>query len=303
MSKFRLVVSLVTADNDFQMEQAEAARRVATNLGADVEILFADGDAVNQSQQLLNIIQGPATSRPDAILIEPAGSTGLPQVAAAAVSAGMAWVVLNHDADYFAKLRNHPQAMVFGVGSNHKEVGKIQGQQMRSLLPKGGSALFIQGPSGSVVSRYRAEGMYESKPDNIEVKQLRSASWSEAGGHKAVTAWLRLSTAHSTQIDLVACQNDAIAMGARKAFEENTSGKEREARLRLPFLGVDGVPKTGQDWVRRGLLRATVIIPPNTARAIEMLIPSLKNKTRPPELSLIPGSSFPDLKYLSPVTQ
>jgi len=41
---------------------------------------------------------------------------------------------------------------------------------------------------------------------------------------KAELSWLRLSTSQSTQIDLVA-QDDAMAMGARKACEDFTSDK------------------------------------------------------------------------------
>jgi len=33
----------------------------------------------------------------------------------------------------------------------------------------------------------------------------------------------------------------------------------------------DGLPKTGQAWVRSALLAATVFVPPNTGQAIEML--------------------------------
>ena len=36
---------------------------------------------------------------------------------------------------------------------------------------------------------------------------------------------------------------------------------DRDRWLRLPFVGCDGVTKTGQSWVRTGLLAATVIIP------------------------------------------
>ena len=44
-----------------------------------------------------------------------------------------------------------------------------------------------------------------------------------------------------------------MAMGARKAFGELAGAQEREHRLKVPFTGCDGVTKTGQEWVRRGL--------------------------------------------------
>src|SRR5215470_4344072 len=102
MSKLKVLVSLITKDNDFQVEQAASAQTAAINLNASVEIIYANNDAVLQTQQILQFIQEPA-KRPDAILVEPVG-TGMPQVAKAAVSAGIAWVVINSHVDYLSQL-------------------------------------------------------------------------------------------------------------------------------------------------------------------------------------------------------
>ena len=298
MKKLRVVISLVTAENDYQLDQASAAEQTANRLGVEVEVIFAEGDAITQSQQLLKIIQSDSCARPQVIMVEPAGATGLPQVARASASAGIAWVVLNHEANYITELRQAYPVPVFMVGSDHVEIGRIQGRQFAALLPGGGRILYIQGPSNSTVSQQRTTGMYDTKPDNVEVKLLRSATWSEEGGYKAVLAWLRLATSHDAKVDLVGAQNDFIALGARKAFEQHTAGREREVRLKVPFTGVDGVPRTGQAWVRRGLLRATVVVPANTAPALRMVVDNILNNSRSPESSLIPAASFPDFEAL-----
>jgi ABC-type sugar transport system substrate-binding protein len=89
MKNLTVLVSLTNDDNDYQVEQAVAAREAGRQLGITVQILHAGNDAINQSQQLLKAIQsGP---RPDAIVFEPAGTTALAQVARAAVSAGIGW--------------------------------------------------------------------------------------------------------------------------------------------------------------------------------------------------------------------
>src|ERR1700730_3341100 len=129
MKKLSFVVSLTNNDNDYQQEQAAAAERAARRLGVDVKIIHANNDAVGQSQQLLEFIQCSTSSRPDAIVFEPAGGTAFPQVARAAASVGIGWVVLNHDVDYVAELRQAHQVAVFSISSDHKEVGKIQGKQ------------------------------------------------------------------------------------------------------------------------------------------------------------------------------
>jgi hypothetical protein len=103
MTKLNVLVSLITSDNDYQMEQAAAAKDAARRLDTNIQIVYAGNDAVNQSQQLLKIIQG-SPQRPDAILVEPVG-TGMPQVAAAAAAAGIGWGVLNREVDYVAKLQ------------------------------------------------------------------------------------------------------------------------------------------------------------------------------------------------------
>ncbi|MFZ1052818.1 MAG: substrate-binding domain-containing protein, partial [Candidatus Sulfotelmatobacter sp.] len=93
MKKLRFLVSLHTRENDFQVAQAQTAEETAHKLGSDVEIVFADNDAVNQSTQLLKAIQSRVESRPDAIVVEPFGGTALPQVARAASAAGIGWAV------------------------------------------------------------------------------------------------------------------------------------------------------------------------------------------------------------------
>jgi ribose transport system substrate-binding protein len=52
-----------------------------------------------------------------------------------------------------------------------------------------------------------------------------------------------------------------MAIGARKAFQEFPNEPDRERRLAIPYLGCDGVAKTGQSWVRSGLLTAMIVIP------------------------------------------
>ena len=94
MKKLKFVVSLTTNDNDYQIEQAAAASEAASRLGVDIDLLYAENDAILQSQQLLKIIQSNRDSHPDGIIFEPVGGTAMPQVARAAAAAGIAWVIL-----------------------------------------------------------------------------------------------------------------------------------------------------------------------------------------------------------------
>ena len=301
MRKLKFLVSLMTNENDYQLEQASSAEQTASRLGIDVQVLFADNDAITQSTQILKVIQGEPKDRPDAIVFEPVGGTALPQVARAAINAGIGWAVLNRDASYIAEFRQTSKIPIFGVSSDQIEVGRIAGRQCAALLPRGGSALYIEGPSQSVVSRERALGMQETKPANIHLAVLKG-QWTEESARRAVASWLKLSTSQKATIDLIVSQNDAMAIGARKAFQELPSETERERWLNIPYLGCDGVPKTGQAWVRSGLLLATILTPANTGQAIEMLVDALQKKKVLPERAFTVVASIPPIESLHPKT-
>ncbi len=314
MKKLKFVVSLTTKDNDYQIEQAAAAEETAAKLNVDLKILYAENDAVLQSQQLLKIIQSSSDCRPDAIIFEPVGGTAMPQVARASVSAGIGWAVLNRDVDYISDLRRNFKVPIFSISSDHEEIGRIQGKQIAALLPTGGSVLLIQGPSESLAAKQRTSGMYETKPVGVQVK-LMKGNWTESSAHKLVSSWLKLSTSQqtaidviaaqddsmalgATAIDVIAAQDDSMALGAKKAFQEIADLAVRDQRLAAPFLGIDGMPKTGQAWVNRGLLTATIIVPTNAGDAIQIMAHALQTETMPPEKTLTATKSFPAIEEL-----
>jgi ribose transport system substrate-binding protein len=299
MKKLRILVSLTTNDNDYQIEQAQSAEQMARKLGVELQIIYADNDAITQSTQILKAIQADENQRPNAIVFEPVGGTALPQVARAAATAGIGWAVLNRDANYIPELRRSSSAPFFGVTSDHLEIGRIQGRQFAALLPHGGSILYIQGPAENSAAKERTIGMQETKPANIHCILLR-AQWTEESAQRSVRSWLKLSTSQKAAIDLVGAQDDSMAVGGRKAFEELPNESERERWLKVPFTGCDGLPKTGEAWVRSGLLAATVFVPPNTGQAIEMLVDAIRNGKKTPERALTVPVSIPTLQELKP---
>ncbi|HXZ41131.1 MAG TPA: substrate-binding domain-containing protein [Terriglobales bacterium] len=298
MKKLNLILSLTNNDNDYQLEQAAAAEEAAKRLGVNLQTVYAENDAITQSQQLLQIIQSRSAATPDGIIFEPVGGTALPQVARAAAIAGIGWVVLNREVDYIPELRRVYHIPAFTITSNHEEVGRIQGRQLAALLPNGGSALYIQGPSESLAAKQRTAGMCETKPGDVEVKLMR-AHWTESSAYRTVSSWLRLSTSHQIHIDVVAAQDDSMAMGARKAFEELPEGKERDRWLSLPYLGCDGLPDSGQAWVRQGWLTATIYIPANAGKAVDVLTQAVRTGSIPPEQTLTVPVSIPAIESLA----
>jgi ABC-type sugar transport system substrate-binding protein len=217
------------------------------------------------------------------------------QVAKAAVAAGIGWGILNREADYIPELRRTAPVPVFAVSPDQEEVGRIQGKQLAAFAPEG-NILYIEGPSASSAANLRTKGMLSTKPSKVEMKVLKG-DWSERSAHQAVTSWLSLSTSSQLQIRAVVCQNDAMAMGAREAFASLPEAA-RERWLNTPFMGCDGVTKTGQEWVRSGQLRATVVIPPMAGLALEMLVKAASTRSMPAERTLCAPRSFPAIEEM-----
>jgi ribose transport system substrate-binding protein len=166
------------------------------------------------------------------------------------------------------------------------------------LLPDGGAVLYIEGPSQSSSAKERTSGMLETKPPNIRIKTLKG-QWTEESARRTVTSWLSLARSEKVEFDLVAAQDDSMAMGARKAFEEIPDTPRRIAWLSLPFTGCDGVPETGQTWVRNGQLTATIHIPPLAGQAIDMLAKAIRTGVQPPATSVSSSVSIPSLTALT----
>jgi ribose transport system substrate-binding protein len=296
MKRLKFLVSLRTEDNPYQKQHEVRARQAAERLGVDVEILYAGNDAITQSEQLLKAIQGPENLRPDGIVCAPVGTT-LARVAQQAAASGIGWALLNREGDYITELRRRHEAPMFVVTVDQGEIGRIQGRQIATLLPEGGMVLYITGSMGGGIADQRLNWMQTAKPDNVQVRTL-SATWTEESGYKAVSRWLQLKTSQETPVALIAGQNDDMAMGARRAFEEQTSGEQRERWLRLPYIGCDCCPGAGADWVRKGLLTASVVNPPTGGIAVELMVKALRSKSLPAERTCAAPNSEPSLDRL-----
>lgn len=298
MKDLRFLVSLHTADNDYQIAQAAAAEQTARKLGIKLTLAYSDNDAVSQSTEVLKAIQSPPGSRPDAIVLEPISSIALPQAARAACSAGIGWAVLNRHPEYLAQLRSNAKSPMFAISADHQEIGRIQGRQIGALLPQGGSILYIEGPSRSASAEKRSKGMFETKPSNVQVAATLKGEWTEQSAQRVVYSWLRLATSQRLAVGMVVAQDDSMAVGARKAFQQLGDPKERQRWLDLPHIGCDGQPGTGQSWVREGLLAATIYIPPSAGQAIEVLTNALKSGAQPAEHVLTKSHSIPAIESL-----
>jgi ABC-type sugar transport system substrate-binding protein len=291
--KAKLVVALLAEDQEFQRMQADDARTASAHAGFDVEILFAENSAILQIQQLYKAIHAPEEQRPKAIIVETVVGEGLGRVASAAARAGVGWVLINRKVPYLEGLRReHPSLPIAALGTDQVEVGRIQARQFHALIPSGqGLVLYLQGPADTSAAQERLQGARDGLAGTrIDLKVL-DGQWTEASGEQAVQRWLRLKSSEELRPDVVGCQNDAMALGARKAFE---AWKARPELARLPLTGCDGLPDGGQRLVNMGQLAATVIAPSNTGPAVEAVARALKTRQPIPAEVLLKPSSYPN---------
>lgn len=287
--KPKIIVSLLSKDQEFQVLQAADAERAAASAGFDIEVIYANNNAALQQERLFHLVQAQEKSRLVAIVAHPVAGDGLPRVAQAAVKAGVGWVLLSRDVPYIDSLREeYPRLPIAIVSTDQMNIGRTQGRQFRSLLPAGGNIIYIQGPADTSAARQRMQGMEEAIAGaKINVKVL-TGEWTEASGERAMLSWLRLSSSESETLDLVGAQNDAMAIGARKAI-----AARRPQSLNIPFTGVDGLPEGGQRLVKEGQLAATVIVPSNTGPAVELVAAQLRTGQPAPARVILASRGYP----------
>jgi ABC-type sugar transport system substrate-binding protein len=285
----RLVVALTSSEQEYQALQGEDAREAGRRLGAAVEVLFAEDNAVLQIQQLFGFVHAPAGERPDALLVHTRVPDGLERVARNAAKAGIGWVLLNRTAPYVDALRTeHPSLAIAAVTTDHVEVGRIHARQLARLCPAGGQVLYVQGPADAPAARQRLGGIEEALRGRPFEFKVVSGEWTSASAERAIAAWLRLRTAELFSPRAVVCQNDNMARGARKALE---ALKPQWARL--PFLGCDGLPQGGRREVDEGRLAGTVVIPSCAGPAVELVVAWKRAGHTPPAQTILAPSAYP----------
>ena len=285
----RIVVSLTTADQEYQALQGEDAREAGRRLGVEVEVLFAEDVAVMQIQQLFRFVHAGEGERPAALLVHTRVPDGLERVARNAVQAGIGWILLNRSAPYVEALRRErPAVAVAAVTTDHVEIGRIHARQLARLCPDGAHVLYVQGPADASAASLRLQGLEEALRGRPYELKVVNGEWTAASAEKAIAGWLRLRTSDLFQPAVVVCQNDLMARGARAALE-----RLRPEWARLPFLGCDGLPKGGRLDVEQGRLAATITMPSCASPAIDLVVKWIRTGAVPPAQTVLAPSAYP----------
>ena len=254
----------------FQLLQEQEAASEAMKAKFVAEIVFAPG--FDHLRVIRKRLTDPGATPIDAVIVEPASvaSTGLILKELKGRSGLVLMNAWTPEVEVYAADwgTTHP----FGtVSTDHTRLGKIQGQQVAALLPRGGQVLCVTGPQRSSAAVERLQGMKSGLSPEVVVYDTESGQWTQSDAIVAFDSWYSLYKTRAIKIDVIAAQSDELAIGVRNACRAVANATHREMLLKARLLGVDGCPDFGRQLVDSGELTATVVAPANTGEAIRSL--------------------------------
>src|SRR5205823_10159962 len=169
------------------------------------------------------------------------------------------------------------------IGADNVEIGRQAGQHAVKLLGGPGKAkgIYVEvwGGFGTKPSADRSQGFHEvvdKEPGMKKVGAKVDCDWKLEKAQNYLEGVLKLQG----QIDLVYAHNDPMAKGARQAAE----AVGRAARIQ--FLGIDGLPNEGVQWVKQGLLAATFLYPTPGVRGLQEALKKLNGESVDKKITL-----------------
>jgi ABC-type sugar transport system substrate-binding protein len=184
------------------MRQANAVS-AAQKAGVSLHVEFAAGSASKRREQIFALIR--QTPPPAAVIVEPAKDAGLRFVALAALRKGIAWALINRQSSWVAQAAHETHSLAFCVNADQEGIGRTQGLQYRSLLPEGGTVLYITGPTLAEVVQLRLAGMEATRGASITITQT-TGSWTEQSGYEAVKNWIETKKGY-VPLRMIGAQN------------------------------------------------------------------------------------------------
>jgi len=231
------------------------------SLGFDAaNITIADGanDQATQTNQIQNFI----TDGVDVLIINPVNSSSAATITDMVVDANIPLVYINREPDEAEQQRWADNNWnVCYVGCDARQSGTMQGEMIVDLgldaVDFNGNGkvdyIMIEGDPENVDAQYRTEFSVKALTDaGLEVNCLddQVGNWDQTQGQQLVANALAKS---GDDIEVVFCNNDAMALGALQAIQAagRTVGKD------IYLVGVDALSEALED-VMAGTMTGTV---------------------------------------------
>ncbi len=162
------------------------------------------------------------------------------------------------------------------VGLNSINEGKLQAQIMIDAWTKDQAKydvngdgklqyVMLKGAAGQSDTTERAEGFYaEVEKNGIPVEELGTeiANWSTTEAKEVMETWIGK---YGDKIEMVICQNDAMALGAVEALKGNGLISDKSV---VPVIGINALPEVAEQ-IKAGNMLGTVLTSTyDSARAI-----------------------------------
>src|SRR5688500_3973349 len=161
----RIALFLQRRDNDYQQLLHDDCLATASQHAFSVKVLYAEGDANRQVQQLQEALREPAATRPTAVMVSPVRESTLVPTVDEAVRMRVGWIVLSQWSEHLSAERGQfGNLPVFCVMPDAEEIGRVQARQFKALLPNGGELVYIRGPLGAFSAERRLAGMRKELP-------------------------------------------------------------------------------------------------------------------------------------------
>ena len=247
-------------DNFMTLYRTELVRYLTEDLGFKAEnVVVQDGkgDQAEQTNQIQNFI----TQKYDVLILNLVQASSAPEITDMCKEAGIPVVYINREPDAAEEERWESEGLnATYVGCDARQSGTYQGEEILETANKGDingdgkvSYIMIQGDPENVDAQYRTEFSVKALKDaGIEVDQLddQVGNWDQAQAQSLVANSL---AQHGKDIEVVFCNNDAMALGALQAIEAagETVGTD------VYLVGVDALQEAC-DNVKAGKQTGTV---------------------------------------------
>ena len=302
---------LVNTTAEYHRINARETEEAAQRAGLDIEVFDARDTAAQQGHDIVRFASANAGKRLCALVVLVSDSVKegsaieddpVYSLARRALEKGMGWITLNHGReDVISALHSEfPGLPASIVAIDNVAFGRIQAQQLRALLPKGGTVLCVLGNPFDTACRERTDGFRGELGSGHYDFQEVDARWEQELAESVVFKWLVSPIRRDHPPHAVVCQNDPMGLGARKALERAAQKTGRPELATIPVVGGDGLPGLGQEWVDQGRLAATVCVTLPGKPAVELLASHWHDGSALPVKKLLAPGSYPPLSDLRP---
>ena len=247
-------------DNFMTLYRTELERYLTEELGfkkENITIQDGKGDQAEQTNQIQNFI----ASGVDVMILNLVQASSAPQVTDMCKDAGIPVVYINREPDTAEEERWASDGIsATYVGADARQSGTYQGEEIVETSNKGDingdgkvSYIMVQGDPENVDAQYRTEFSVKALTDaGLEVEELllQRGDWDQAKGQQIVQDAL---TQFGDKIEVVFCNNDAMALGALQAID----AAGRKVNEDIYLVGVDALTEAVQD-ITEGKMTGTV---------------------------------------------